>query len=127
MEDTMIILCGQGIGTKKFSNKRKDVLDLTSDSNWRLISAIDLCEIAADIYDKKLFKYILLPISGDGSVQSNFLIRRFKNFSIVVRNTDPLLGKWHVNKNFGLYYLSNKIFGGESLSSYIDNILPIKL
>ena len=93
MEDTMIILCGQGIGTKKFSNKRKDVLDLTSDNNWRSIGAIDLCEIASDICDKRLFKYILLPISGDGSVQSNFLIRRFKNFSIVVRNTDPLLGK----------------------------------
>lgn len=127
MEGTMIILCGQGIGTKKFSNKRKDVLDLTSDSNWRLISAIDLCEIAADIYDKKLFKYILLPILGDGTVQSNFLIRRFKNFSIVIRNNDSLTGTWHRNKNFGLYYLSRKLFPNESLSSNIDEINPIKL
>ena len=127
MENTKIILCGVGVGATTFSKNNEMVFDLTSYPNWRLIGEMNLCELVSNIYDKKLFKYILVPLLGDGVSQSTYFIKWSENFSVVVKENDDLVNKWKENGNIGLYTLSTKLGKDEYLSTKIDGITPIKL
>lgn len=127
MEDTMIILCGVGVGSTTFSKNNENVFDLTSYPNWRLIGELNLCEMVSDIYDKKLFKYVLVPLLGDGVFQATYFLKWSENFSVVVKENDDLVNKWKENGNIGLYTLSTKLGKDEYLSTKIDGITPIKI
>lgn len=127
MEDTKIILCGVGVGSTTFSKNNENVFDLTSNPNWRLIGELDLCEMVSDIYDKKLFKYVLVPLLGDGVSQATYFIRWSDDVSVVVKENDDLVNKWKDNGNIGMYTLSTKFGKDEYLSTEIDGIATIKL
>lgn len=122
-----VILCGKGIGSTTFAENSSNVLDLTTNPNWKKLGVDELSEVVMSISEKGIFEYILVPIFDDGIQQFNtFLLNRLP-LSVVVKDTSGLIDDWMKSENTIIGELYTVFSKDEFLSENISELTEIKI
>lgn len=127
MSKTKVILCGIGIGSTAFAENSSNVLDLTTNQNWKKLGVDELSEVVISICERGIFEYILVPIFDDGIQQFNtFLLNRL-TLSVVVKDTSGLIDDWIKSENTVIGEMYTVFSKDEFLSESISELTDIKI
>lgn len=127
MIKTRVILCGKGVGSTTFAENSSNVLDLTTNQNWKKLVTDELSEVVMSICKTRIFEYILVPIFDDGVQQFNTFVLNRIPLSVVVKDTSSLIDDWMKSENTIIGELYTVFSKDEFLSENISELTEIKI